>query len=139
MKKILGLLLCLPLLAQAEYLHISNAWVRAAPPNVKVMVAYATVKNSSEYTIWITAAESERFNSVEIHETIEENGMASMVHLGFVRLEPGQTAHFEPGGKHLMLFTAQNTTRIGDYIPFNLVLGNGDRESFTAVVSRDEP
>ena len=32
MGKFIGLLLLLPLLAQAEYLTVENAWVRAAPP-----------------------------------------------------------------------------------------------------------
>ncbi|MGD2116737.1 MAG: copper chaperone PCu(A)C [Chromatiales bacterium] len=139
MKKLLLSLLLLPFAVQAEWLQISDAWVRAAPPNARVMVAYATVKNTSTDSIWITGAASDAFNSVELHETIEENGMASMIHLDFIKLDAGQTVHFEPGGKHMMLFGPKQFSKEGETIDFSLQLGNGDRENFTAVVARDQP
>jgi copper(I)-binding protein len=133
------LLLLLPVIAQAEYLEVKDAWVRVAPPNARVMVAYATIVNNSEDTIWITAASSDGFDAVEMHETIEENGMASMIHLDFIQLEAGQTVNFAPGGKHFMLFRPVSQSNPGDQIRFYLHLGNGDKEAFTAVVSRDTP
>ena len=136
---VLILTLFLPLLAKAEYLSIENAWVRAAPPNARVMVAYATINNTSEYDIWITGASSELYKSVELHETIDENGMASMVHLDFVKLSPGESVNFEPGGKHFMLFTPLSNTSVGDSINFKLHLGNGDRQNFKATVLRKQP
>jgi copper(I)-binding protein len=118
---------------------VNNAWVRAAPPNARVMVAYATVKNTSDYNIWITGANSTSFKSVELHETIEEKGMASMIHVDFIKLVPGESVNFEPGGKHFMLFTPQTKNSIGDNIEFSLILGNGDSENFSAIVSRKRP
>ena len=138
MKKLLGLLLLLPMMAQAEYLEITDAWVRAAPPNARVMVGYATVTNTSEYEIWITGAGSEGFGAVELHETIEENGMATMIHLKFVKLQPGQTVNFKPGGKHFMLFRPVAPAKVNDSINFYLHLGNGDRENFTATVLKNK-
>jgi len=141
MRKLLLLLLILliPTLAKAEFLSVENAWVRAAPPNARVMVAYASVRNISEYTIWITGAGSALFKAVELHETIEENGVASMVHVDFVKLAPGESVEFEPGGKHFMLFSPLASSSPGDSIEFKLHLGNGDKETFTAIVSRNQP
>lgn len=138
MKKLLALMLLLPLVAQAEYLQVKDAWVRAAPPNARVMVAYATITNSSEYDIWVTAASSDAFGAVELHETIEQDGMASMIHLDFVKLAAGQTVHFEPGGKHFMLFRPAAAYKIGDEIDFHLQLGNGDKEAFKATVLKNK-
>ena len=137
MKKLLAMILLLPLMAQAEFLEIKDAWIRAAPPNARVMVAYATVTNTSEYNIWVTGASSEHFGSVELHETIEENGMASMIHLGFVKFAPGETVQFKPGGKHFMLFSPVGDSQVGSTVPFKLHLGNGDKEAFSAVVKKD--
>jgi copper(I)-binding protein len=139
LRKLLALIILLPLIAQAEYLSVENAWVRAAPPNARVMVAYATIKNISEYDIWITGANSKHYKSVEMHETIEQDGIASMVHIDFIKLAPGDSVNFEPGGKHFMLFTPQASKSVGDHIDFSLILGNGDHESFSAVVSRKQP
>ena len=139
MKKLLVFILLLPMLAQAEYLEIKDAWVRAAPPNARIMVGYATVNNPSEYDIWVTGASSDSFDAVEIHETIEQDGMASMIHLDHIKIEPGQTVHFQPGGKHLMLFRPTGPSKPGDSIGFQLQLGNGDREAFSATVLKDKP
>ena len=139
MKNLLVSLLFLPFAVQAEWLQISDAWVRAAPPNARVMVAYATVKNVSQDSIWISGASSDAFDSVELHETIEENGMASMVHLPYIKLDAGETVHFKPGGKHMMLFGPKKFSQPGETIHFSLLLGNGDEEKFDAVVARDQP
>ena len=139
MRKMLLVILFIPLLAKAEFLSVENAWVRAAPPNARVMVAYASIRNISEYTIWITGASSSHFKTVELHETIEEKGIASMIHLDFVKLAPGESVNFKPGGKHFMLFTPHGRSAIGDEIDFKLHLGNGDKESFNAIVSRNQP
>ncbi|NNJ92442.1 MAG: copper chaperone PCu(A)C [Gammaproteobacteria bacterium] len=139
MKKLLVLILLIPLMAQAEFLSVEKAWIRAAPPNARVMVAYATINNISEYTIWLTGASSSHFKAVEMHETIEENGMASMIHVDFIQLAPGESVNFGPGGKHFMLFTPLASSSVGDSIELKLHLGNGDRESFSAKVSRKQP
>jgi len=139
MRKLLLLTLFIPFLAKAEFLSIEDAWVRDAPPNARVMVAYASIRNISEYPIWITGASSSYFKAVELHETIEENGMASMIQLDFVKLAPAESVSFEPGGKHFMLFTPLGRSTLGDEIEFKLHLGNGDKESFNAIVSRNQP
>ncbi len=132
-------ILLAPLLAQAGYLSFSDTWVRAVPPNSKMTAAYATIHNSSEYTIWMTGAASDGFGEVQLHETIEEGGMARMVHQDFVKLEPGETVEFKRGGKHFMMFTPKSPVKEGDVHRIDIKLGNGDIESFNATVSRNAP
>ena len=139
MKFILSLFLLFPMLVQAEFLEVKDAWVRAAPPNARVMVAYATVKNISTYSIWIADVSSDHFKEVQIHETIEKDGLTSMIHLSFIKLDAGKSVNFKPGGKHLMLFNANKPSTVGDKINFKLRLGNGTEEAFTATVARNQP
>ena len=139
MKKLFVFLLFFPLFVQAEYLSVENAWVRAAPPNSHMTAAYATIHNTSEYNIWITGAESDSYKKVELHETVEKNDMAVMMHRNFIKLAPGETIHFMPAGKHFMLFTPEKALKPGDKVQIGLKLGNGDTESFEAVVLKSQP
>lgn len=128
-----------PGLVLAEYLEVSDAWIRASSPNAKVLAAYGNIKNKSDYTIWVTGISSPAFNSVDMHETVQSNGMASMNHLNFIRLEPGQTVNFKPAGKHFMLFTPKKPLKVEQKVDFQLHLGNGDKEDFQATVYRHKP
>ena len=51
----------------------------------------------------ITRVTSPEYGSVEMHETVIEDGVARMSALGQVVLPAGSAVEFEPGGKHLML------------------------------------
>jgi len=127
----------LSLSAQAEdYLQIENPWVRAAPPNARVMGGFLTIKNPSEYTIWITGASSPQFEDVELHESSEEDGISRMFRLNFIKLTPGETVNFKPFGKHLMLFTPKQPLKPGSEVHFVLKLGNGDLVKFMAPVKK---
>ena len=44
-----------------------------------------------------------QLGSVELHESVIEDGVARMVALDELALQPGATVQFAPGGKHLML------------------------------------
>jgi len=122
--------------ANAEYLTISQAWVREPPPMAEVMVGYVNVKNISKSAIWLTGIESNTFNSTEIHESFEEKGIARMRYLSFVKIEAGETIEFKPGGKHLMLFKSKKALSLNDKIIFNFKLGNGQKQKFEATVKK---
>lgn len=133
---LLLILIFITSISQAQYLNISHAWVREAPPGVPIMVAYVQIHNSSQDSIWITGATSPAFGAVEIHESSEQDGVARMARLDRIKLAPNQTAVLEAGGKHLMLFRPQQPLKAGDQIDFALTLGNGKTESFTAEVRK---
>ena len=140
--KRLFLLICLlPGLALAEhgFLEFSKTWVRATPPTSKMTAAYATITNVSTFNIWIIGASSDQFGAIELHETIERDGMARMVHQDFVKLAPGESVEFKRGGKHFMLFQPKQPITEGQQVSIDVKLGNGDVESFTTTVSRNPP
>lgn len=130
------LALLLPGFAAAEFLTMSDAWVREPPPMARVMVGYVKVHNPSSDPIWVVGAKGADFGAVELHESFEENGVARMRHLSHIKIEPGESVAFEPGGKHLMLFRPQQALKKGDTTTFALKLGNGQEESFQAVVKK---
>lgn len=85
-----------PLLA--EQLQISRP-----VPGMNMGAGYLRLKNNSEQQIRITQVRSAELESVEMHESVLEDGVSRMYKLQEVVILPGQSVSFEPGGKHLML------------------------------------
>jgi len=131
------LLLSLVTTASAEsFLQIKDAWVRQPPPGASVAGAYLTIINPTDDDYYITGVNSDRFGAIELHETVEENGMGRMIHHNYYKIPANSTFEAKPGSYHLMLFRWKAPLNVGEKIEFNLKQGNGDLLPFTAVVKR---
>ena len=64
---------------------------------------YLTLSNNASQPIVITQVASPQFESVEMHESVIEDGMARMYPLGDLTVLAKSSVVFQPGGKHLML------------------------------------
>lgn len=84
-------------------LTISDVVVKKPMPGMRMSAGYFTLTNNSRQPILITHVTSPQFGSVEMHESVIEDGVARMVGLDQLALQPGATVEFVPGGKHLML------------------------------------
>ena len=72
-------------------------------PGMSMGAGYLTLKNNSGQQIRITGVHSAELKSVEMHESVLEDGVSRMYKLQEVVILPGQSVSFEPGAKHLML------------------------------------
>ncbi len=72
-------------------------------PGVRMGVGYLSLTNTTSQRILITKVMSPNFVSVEMHESVLEDGISRMYKLGEVAILPSRTVRFEPGGKHLMI------------------------------------
>ena len=72
-------------------------------PGVRMSACYLSLTNATNQSILITKVMSPNFASVEMHESVLEDGISRMVKLDEVAILPSRTVRFEPGGKHLML------------------------------------
>jgi len=116
------LLVLLPLVAVAE---VTDAWVREAPPGVRMLAGYLEYRNDGEREVAIVGAESEAFRSVSLHRTVERDGLSRMEPAGELVLAPGEVLRFEPGGLHLMLMGPQRDLRAGDRVSIGLERADG--------------
>jgi copper(I)-binding protein len=92
----------------AATLQTTTAQVRAArivmpPPGAPMAAGYFELYNPGATALVLESLESNAFESVEMHETIEEAGVSRMRPLANATIAPGETLRFEPGGMHLML------------------------------------
>lgn len=70
---------------------------------MRMGAGYLTLTNNSAQDIRITRVHGVGVDSVEMHESILEDGVSRMQKLPGVVVPAGQSVLFEPGAKHLML------------------------------------
>jgi copper(I)-binding protein len=85
-------------------IEIDNARVRSLIPGQDKTVAYLELRNATPKPMTLIGARSAEVRAIEIHTTRMDDGVMRMRRLKTVEIPPGETVHFQPGGRHLMLF-----------------------------------
>lgn len=81
----------------------SDVVVSKPMPGMDMAAGYLTLRNNTSQPIIISHVASPQFESVEMHESVIEDGMARMYALGEMTVLAKSSVVFQPGGKHLML------------------------------------
>lgn len=84
-------------------LVVSDVTITQPMPGMAMSAGYLTLTNSSEETITITRVSSPQYASVELHESVVDDGVARMRRLEKIEIPAGTNTILAPGGKHLML------------------------------------
>lgn len=122
----LGVLIMLPLIGLAQSMErplnlvVEGAWVRLLPPTVTSTALYFVLTNASDVPIVLEGVTLDWADRVEFHETLQMDGMMQMVPLVDLQVAPGETVHFAPGGKHVMIMAMQKSLREGEHLPIVL-------------------
>lgn len=127
--------LLMPVPCRAE-LDISDAWIKNLPPAVPVRAGYMTLHNPTAASQRIVALHSESFASVEIHQTVMQDGMMRMQQLTELQVKAGETVRLAPGGLHLMLIQPAEPTRPGEIHRIEIEFDDGSRQSLQMVVKK---
>lgn len=106
-----------------EGLIINNLWIREAPPGASVQAGYFDAYNPTGNDIRLVAIESPDFDRVEMHETIRDGDGMAMRPIDTATVPPIATLNFQPGGKHLMLFSPRLQYSAGDKVEVVFVCG----------------
>ena len=96
-------LLMLALPVSAENLQITDAWIKNLPTVVPVRAGYMKISNKQSRTITILSLESNAFESIEIHQSIDQDGVTRMQSIASLSIRPGGSLELAPGGFHLMM------------------------------------
>jgi hypothetical protein len=81
----------------------SDVVVTQPMPGMKMSAAYLSLANNSDEAIRISRVASAQYESVQLHETRIENGVARMRAIPVLEIAAGESVTLERGGKHLML------------------------------------
>lgn len=123
-------------IAQADNVKISDAWIRFAPPTVKAHAGYFQLDNAGAKERVIVGAQSPAYERVELHVSKVNDGIATMQKLEQVRVEPGKSLMFEPGGLHLMLIGPKEKQKEGESVSATLIFEDGSKVALTAIVKK---
>ena len=136
MRKSIALVLALFSVTAAAELRARDAWIPEAPPGATVMAGYLQLHNDGQAPRALVAAGSPRFQRVELHRSVHENGMARMRHEHRIELPAGGGVAIEPGGYHLMLMQPAQRLQHGERVPLTLEFDDGSRLQIEAEVRR---
>ncbi|MGI9201024.1 MAG: copper chaperone PCu(A)C [Woeseiaceae bacterium] len=89
--------------ADQPVLTATDVQIPAPIPGASMGAAYLSLHNNSDQAISITNVASPQMKSVEMHESVLEDGISRMFKLSQVTIAPQQSVVFERGSKHLML------------------------------------
>ena len=101
--------------AQAQAV-LEDAWVRALPPTQANTAAYVTVRNPGSEALLITGGSAALASRVELHDTVEVDGMLRMRQQESVTVPAGGSLAFAPGGLHLMLLELERMPAAGEVL-----------------------
>jgi len=125
-----------------ENITVQNAWIREAPPTIKVMAGYLDIENSSDKELILLAAESDDYERIEFHQSQIEKGVAKMQQQNEIIIARNSTFSFTPGGFHLMMFNPTSPMREGRLTSIKLIFKGGDKgdktHTFDAMVKRSD-
>jgi periplasmic copper chaperone A len=126
MMKRVSLLACFAILSATATLAgdvmVMAPYARASlTPTAKTGAAYADLMNHGAGDDTLLSITSPAAARVELHESVDENGVMKMRAVEKLVLAPHATVHLAPGGTHLMMFDLVAPLKAGDALPFTLV------------------
>ncbi len=122
---VLAALLSLPLVAMAE-VKVVEPWIPEAPPTAHAMAAFMVLENDKDHPVRVIAAHAPGFDTIELHKSVEENGMHKMLKQDALVIPAMGSLELRPGGYHVMLIGVQDPRpKAGDVIPVRLDLEDG--------------
>lgn len=115
---------------------VMNARSRPSPVAGGNGAAYMMVLNGLEADVQLTSASTDVAEVVELHETVNDDGVMRMVPQpdGFT-VPAGSVVELKPGGKHVMMIGLTAPLEPGDELELTLNFDNGETMTLTVPVT----
>ena len=114
---------------RAGELEVTNARLSLLPGDTPG-AGYFHLHNAGNAPVILVGADSDAFESVEMHMSMEKEGMVSMHAVSKIEVGPGETLEFAPKGHHLMLMKRSHPLAIGDEVEVVLQFAGQKRLPF---------
>jgi copper(I)-binding protein len=121
---------------EPDTILVQNPMSRPSPMTAGNGAAYMTILNGFGSDVQLVSAESEASNVVELHETVDDNGVMRMQPRpeGFT-VPAGGMVELKPGGKHVMLIDLVEPLEPGKQLEITLNFDNGESLTVTVPVT----
>lgn len=115
-------------------IRVEHAWARATVPGMPTSIVYATIANDGAADDRLIAAATPVAGTVELHRTLETNGVASMPPVAAIPVKAGGSASLAPGGYHIMLMDLKRPLKAGETLPLTLTFATAGQVAVTVEV-----
>jgi copper(I)-binding protein len=122
--------------AIGDSIIVTDAWIKNLPPTVPMRAGYMKLENTSAKSLSIVAVESDIFMHIDIHETVEKNGMMSMQPVPALPIPAGKAVELAPGGIHLMMMKPKETLKPGDQVSITLKFDDDSTQTLQMTVKK---
>ncbi len=111
-------------------LEITNGRMMLPPVAGNPAAVYFDIAYDGEGETTIASADVAGADRAELHDMSGSAGAMVMGEMAPLALQPGESASFEPGGKHVMAFDLAPELTAGGSTEVTLTLASGDKHSF---------
>ncbi len=135
---VVALAACAPAASGPE-VSVEALWGRSSPKVATAGAFYLNIKNTGTVADALIGAKSTACGSIELHETVDKNGVMEMQPIAGQRIEipVGGTVELKPGGMHVMCMMKQVDFTAGIKLPLTLVFEKSGEMNFDADI-RDQ-
>ncbi len=103
---------------------VDGCWIRSMPAQLP-SGGYFVIHNASAQALRLTGIATPAFGQTMLHQTIEQNGMARMVHADTIEVPAHGELAFKPGGYHAMLERPTAELVVGNKVAMTFLFGDG--------------
>lgn len=114
-------------------INIENAWVRPAGKGMNSAL-YFSINNQTNKTDELYKVEASIAWAIQLHKTINKNGLMEMKQIKSVEIPANQTVKFAPGGYHVMLIRLKEEIKPGSKINFTFYFKKAGKIKVSAKV-----
>ncbi|WP_422344431.1 copper chaperone PCu(A)C [Parasphingorhabdus sp.] len=118
---------------QGDVLRVDEAVVNLSPVDGNPSSGYMTIHGGPD-DVSLVSVIADDVMRMEMHETVETDGMARMQQLSVVSVPAGEKIKFEPGGKHLMIWGVGRGSIQRGLLRMIFIFSNDDRIQVDAVI-----
>lgn len=111
-------------------LQLQNAWIRPAPPTANSLAGYFDIVNTSAQDITIVGSRSPQFDNTMIHDTVHNDGVASMQHRSELIIPANGRVSLKPLSTHMMLMQPVQALPAGSMVNIELIASDGRTFSY---------
>lgn len=108
--------------AQTPAVQVQQPWARATTASARAGGAFMILRSTTGDAV--TGASSPAAETVELHQTVNENGVMKMLPVPALMLEPGKAVELKPGSYHIMLIGLKAPLKRGESFPMTLTFRN---------------
>ena len=119
-------------------LKISSGWARAVEAPAKTSAVYMKISNDGATADKLLSVSSDVAEVSEVHQSLEEDGVAMMRRVRGLEIPAGGMVSLEPGRYHVMLINVKGDIPEDSTVPLLLTFENAGEVSVEAVARKTD-